>query len=181
MKGFFGGQKRQIVLSILAALLLVVVVVSVASASPAFPHAQRTVLTGTEERTFGAPGSHWTTPDGKTEVRDLPLAGHFSYSGDGVKLAGPDASMVSATLDGINGFTWGTMIYTDAATKYQCSGAAYGTITDGLGTLTIYAVCTDGSLLKGTLSDRETVPAGVAPPTSVRSDFKGVLMSRGKR
>lgn len=158
------------------ALLLVVVMAGLASAAPAPDRGHRIVLTGSEERFFGVPGRAWVA-DGKTEIRDLPLTGHFAFSGDGMTFAGTETQMTNATLDGINGITWGTVTYTDAATGFQCAGAVFGTITNGLGTLTVLAGCSNGGLLKGTLYDRETMPAGQAPPDSVRSDFEGVLLS----
>ncbi len=145
---------------------------------PASEKLGQIALTGTEKRYFGVPGRAWVA-GGVTQIRDLPLTGTFAFSGPGITLAGPETQMTSATLgDGGNGFTWGTGTYTDEASGLTCTGPVFGRIINALGHLTLIARCSDGSLLKGSLTDVETYPVGAAPPTWVRSEFNGVLTRR---
>jgi hypothetical protein len=148
--------------------------------SPAVPtlaQAQRTALTGSEQRYFGVPARAWVA-GGVTQIRDLPLTGTFAFSGAGVTLAGSETVLANAVLDGNgNGITWAVNTYTDAASGVTCTGPVGGKITNFLATLSVVAPCSDGALLKGTLQDVETFPAGQAPPVWVRSHFDGVLLS----
>ncbi|MFN8475833.1 MAG: hypothetical protein U0822_26880 [Anaerolineae bacterium] len=142
---------------------------------PANEKVGQIALTGSEKRYFGVPARVWAA-DGLTQIRDLPLTGTFTFSGPGITLAGAESAMTSATLgDGGNGITWGTATYTDTASGLTCSGPTFGKIINALGHLTLVAKCSDGSLLKGSLTDVETYPVGAAPPTWVRSEFNGVL------
>jgi len=148
-------------------------------AAPALARAQRTDLTGTDQRFFGAPARVWVA-DGLTQIRDLPQTGTFAFSGAGVTLAGAENDLVNGTLDASgNGHAWGTVSFTDAATGLTCSGISQGKITNALGTINVVAHCSNGAQLKGTLQDTETYPPGQAPPVWVKSDFTGVLLSPG--
>ncbi|MGI8914973.1 MAG: hypothetical protein ACR2JY_14515 [Chloroflexota bacterium] len=142
--------------------------------------AQRTVLTGTDQRFFGAPARVWVA-DGLTQVRGIPQTGTFAFSGAGVTLAGTENDLVNGTLDaGGNGHAWGMVSFTDTASGVTCSGISQGEITHGLAVNSVVAHCSDGAVLKGTLRDTEAYPAGQAPPTWVKSTFTGVLLSPGK-
>jgi hypothetical protein len=162
-----------------AALAFALALAFLPSAAPALAQAQRTVLTGTDQRMFGPPARVWVA-DGLTQIRDLPQTGTFAFSGAGVTLAGPENDLVNGTLDaGGNGHAWGTVAFTDAASGVTCTGISQGEITNALGVNTVVAHCSNGALLKGTLRDTETFPPGQAPPASVKSDFTGVLLSPG--
>ena len=162
-----------------AALTLAVAVAFLPGAVPALAQAQRTVLTGTDQRFFGAPARVWVA-DGLTQIRDLPQTGTFSFSGAGVTLAGPENDRVNGTLDASgNGHAWGTVTFTDSATGVTCSGISQGKITNGLGVIKVVAHCSNGALLRGTLQDTETYPPGQAPPIWVKSNFTGALLSPG--
>jgi hypothetical protein len=143
--------------------------------------AERTALTGTEQRFFGVPDRVWAA-DGLTQIRGLQLSGHFAFSGAGITLAGEETQVSNATLDAAagHGHTWGVVTYTDAATGVTCTGPVVGEIKNFLATLTVVAPCSDGTLLKGTVQDKSTDPPGQAPPVSVMSDFNGVLLSPGQ-
>ena len=163
-----------------AALLLLSVLATAGFAAPAHaPGPKETPLTGTETRHFGVPGRVWTVGS-VTQIRDLPLTGTFAFSGEGVTLAGTETVVTNATLFDGGGITWGVATYTDAATGVTCTGTVIGEITDALGTLKLNARCSDGKLLKGTLQDVSTDPPGQAPPSSVTSEFTGVLLSPGQ-
>ncbi|MFN8499024.1 MAG: hypothetical protein U0641_14335 [Anaerolineae bacterium] len=145
---------------------------------PASEKLGQIALTGADKRYFGVPARVWVA-DGLTQIRDLGQTGTFAFSGPGITLAGPETTMTNATLgDDGNGFTWGTATYTDEASGLTCSGPFFGKITNALAHLTVVAKCSDGALLKGSVQDVESYPAGVAPPTWVRSEFKGVLSKR---
>jgi hypothetical protein len=166
--------------SAVTALLFVVVLTGTAFAAPALARAQRIALTGTEQRYFGAPQHVWAA-DGLTQIRGLSQTGAFAFSGAGITLVGPETALINAMLDANgNGQTWGVVTHTDAATGVTCTGPVVGKVTSGLGTLTVVAPCSDGALLMGTLHDTETFPPGQTPPTWVRSNFDGVLLSPGQ-
>jgi hypothetical protein len=173
------GIMRKISILIGAALLLLSVLGTAAFASPARAGAQETPLTGTETRHFGVPGRAWTAGS-VTQVRDVPLTGTFAFSGEGVTLAGTETALVNAALFDGGGITWGVATYTDAATGVTCTGTVIGQIKGVLATLKLNAPCSDGKLLKGTLQDVSSEPPGQAPPSSVTSEFTGVLLSPGQ-
>ena len=163
-----------------AALALALALALLPGAAPALAQAQRTVLTGTDQRFFGAPARVWVA-DGLTQVRGIPQTGTFAFSGAGVTLAGTENDLVNGTLDANgNGHAWGMLSFTDAVSGVTCSGISEGEITHALAVNSVVAHCSDGTLLKGTLQDTETYPAGQAPPTWVKSDFTGVLLSPGQ-
>lgn len=169
MKKMFGSS--------LIALLPLMLLASQAFAAPGFAPAQRTPLTGSEQRYFGVPARVWVA-GGLTQIRGLALTGTFAFSGESVTLAGSLAVLTNAVLDAYgNGITWGEVTYTDAASGVTCTGPVRGKITNGLAILSVVAPCSDGALLKGTLQDVETFPPGQVPPASVRSDFDGELLS----
>ncbi|MBV9357132.1 MAG: hypothetical protein JO023_16595, partial [Chloroflexi bacterium] len=144
---------------------------------PALAQAQKTVLTGSDQRFFGTPARVWVA-DGLTQVRDLPQTGTFSFSGPGVSLAGAENDLVNSALDaGGNGHTWGRVTYTDPTSGVTCSGIIQGKITSGLGLIKVVAHCSNGSLLEGSLQDTQIYPPGQIPPTWVKSNFTGVLLS----
>jgi hypothetical protein len=171
---------KKILRSITIALLPLIVLAGIGYAAPALARAERTALTGTEQRFFGVPDRVWAA-DGLTQIRGLALTGTFAFSGEGITLAGSQTQVSNATLDAnANGHTWGEVTYTDAATGVTCTGPVLGKITQGLATLKVVAPCSDGTLLKGTVQDTSTDPPGQAPPASVMSDFNGVLLSPGQ-
>jgi hypothetical protein len=142
-------------------------------------HTQSTVtaLNGSEQRFFNPPTSHWVS-NGLIQVRGVRLTGTFSSSGSGVTPAGTLIEYTNASLDATNnGYTWGTVTYTDKATGLQCTGTVNGRITDAPGTLAIVTQCRNGAMLVGTVHDASTEPANVAPPVSVKSNFDGVYIS----
>jgi hypothetical protein len=171
---------KKLLLYITIALLPLIVLAGIGYAAPALARAQRTDLTGTEQRFFGVPDRVWAA-DGLTQIRGLSLTGHFAFNGAGITLAGTETQVSNATLGANgNGHTWGVVTYTDAATGVTCTGPVVGEITNFLATLTVVAPCSDGTLLKGTVQDKSTDPPGQAPPVSVISDFNGVLISPGQ-
>ncbi len=162
------------------ALLLLSVLVTAAFAAPMRAGAQQTAITGTDTRFFGVPEQVWSA-GATTQIRGLALTGTFAFSGAGVTLAGTETQVTNATLfAGGDGITWGNVTYTDAATGVTCTGTIIGKITDALATLKVNARCSDGKLLKGTLQDVSTDPPGQVPPSSVTSQFTGVLLNPGQ-
>jgi hypothetical protein len=157
---------------------------SLGSDAPAAPQALQakvTAITGSEQRFFGPPASVWVS-NGLTQVRGVPLTGTFAFSGRGVKLAGTETVVTNASLDDTNnGYTWGTNTYTDTATGLKCTGSANGPLINSLATLIIVAPCSNGGMLVGTVQDISTDPPNVAPPTSVKSSFKGIYISPSDR
>jgi hypothetical protein len=152
----------------------------VPTAAPGLAQARRTTLTGTDQRFFGMPARVWVA-DGLTQVRGLPQTGHFAFSGAGVTLAGSENDVANGTIDADNnGHVWATVTYTDTATGAICTGSLQGELTNALATNALVTRCSNGALLKGTLRDTETFPAGVAPPIWVKSDFTGELLSPGE-
>jgi hypothetical protein len=142
--------------------------------------AQQTALQGTETRFFGAP-DRVLVADGLTQIRGLKLTGSFTFSGAGITLSGSETASVNAVIDANgNGQTWGVVTYTDAATGVTCTGTVVGKITGGLGSLTLNALCSDRTHLKGTVQDTSTAPPGQVPPSSVMSTFNGELLSPGQ-
>ncbi len=163
-----------------AALLLLSVLATAAFAAPARTGAEKTPLTGTETRHFGVPDRVWNAGS-VTQIRGLALTGTFAFSGEGVNLAGTETVVTNATLfGGGGGITWGVATYTDTATGVTCTGTVIGQIIDALGTLKLNAPCSDGKLLRGTLQDVSTDPPGQVPPSSVTSQFTGVLLTPGQ-
>jgi len=162
-----------------AVLILALALAILPSAAPALAQAQRTALTGTDQRFFGAPARVWAA-DGLTQVRGIPQTGTFAFSGAGVTLAGSETDTANGTLDADgNGHVWATVTFTDAATGVTCTGIAQGELTNALATNAVVARCSNGALLKGTLRDTETFPPGQAPPVWVKSDFTGELLNPG--
>jgi hypothetical protein len=152
-----------------------------APAAPELKQAKVIALTGSEQRFFGPPTSV-SVSNGLTQVRGVKLTGTFAFSGSGVNLAGTETVSTNASLDATNnGYTWGTMTYMDTATGLKCTGSVNGQIINALGTLIIVAPCSNGALLVGTVQDVSTDPPNVAPPTSVKSTFKGVYISSTDR
>jgi hypothetical protein len=162
-----------------AALVLLSVLATAGFAAPSRSGAKETPLTGTETRHFGVPGRAWVAGS-VTQVRDVPLTGTFAFSGEGVTLAGTETALVNAALFDGGGITWGVATYTDAATGVTCTGTVIGRITGVLANLKLNAPCSDGKLLKGTLQDISSEPPGQAPPSSITSQFTGVLLSPGQ-
>src|SRR5262245_29615179 len=171
----------------LVAILALVWVASAAASGPkvvqgtvtaSMPErAQQTALQGTETRFFGVPDRVWVA-DGLTQIRGLKLTGSFTFSGAGITLSGSETANVNAVIDANgNGQTWGVNTYTDAASGVTCTGTVVGTITGGLGRLTLNALCSDRTHLKGTVQDTSTAPPGQVPPSSVTSTFNGELLS----
>jgi hypothetical protein len=120
--------------------------------------------------------------NGLMQVRGIRLTGTFAFSGSGVNLAGTETVVTNGSLGaGNNGLTWGVNTYTDTATGLQCTGPVNGQIINALGTLTVVAPCRNGAMLVGTVQDVSTEPANVAPPTSVKSTFKGILIGPSDR
>ena len=166
---------------VLLALVVALALVGVTNAAAAMPtRAQQTALHGTEIRFFGAPDRVWVA-DGLTQIRGLKLTGSFTFSGAGIMLSGSETASVNAVIDANgNGQTWGVVTYTDAATGVTCTGTVVGKITGGLGSLTLNALCSDRTHLKGTVQDTSTAPPGQVPPSSVMSTFNGELLSPGQ-
>jgi hypothetical protein len=156
-------------------LTIVLAMAVLASAAPAAAHARQVTVSGTEDRFFGVPASvivagRWTL------IRGLPITGTFAFSGPGVTLAGPETVLVDGKIDANgNGRSWGEVTYTDVATGVTCSGIVQGPLTNGFITANVVALCSDGSVLKGTLRDTLTLPPGQVPPSEVRSTFTGEL------
>ena len=171
---------KKILMSITIALLPLIVLAGIGYAAPALARAERTALTGTETRFFGAPERVWTA-DGLTQIRGLELTGTFTFSGAGITLTGPETQIVNATIMA-NGdvVTSGKVTYTDQATGVTCTGTVIGKVTNALGTLKVNAPCSDGTHLQGTLQDVSTDPPGAVPPSSVTSSFTGELLSPGQ-
>jgi hypothetical protein len=177
---------RRVLLALVVALALVGVTNAAASGpkgvqrtfTASMPtRAQQTALHGTETRFFGAPDRVWVA-DGLTQIRGLKLTGSFTFSGAGITLSGSETASANAVIDANgNGQTWGVNTYTDAASGVTCTGTVVGKITGGLGRLTLNALCSDHTHLKGTVQDTSTAPPGQVPPSSVMSTFNGELLS----
>ena len=95
-------------------------------------------------------------------------------------MSGPESDLVNGTLDSTgSGHAWGAFSFTDAASGVTCAGISTGQITHALAVNLIVAHCSNGALLRGTLTDIESYPPGQAPPTWIKSDFSGVLVTPG--
>ena len=144
-------------------------------AQPALARADRSLLSGTEQMFFGIPGSVWLA-DGLVQQRDVPLTGTFDF---GV-MQGTETQLGNAVLDPVTGSgrVWGTVTYSDSDSGVTCSGTRVGRLDQFLVTATVVALCSDGSLLKGTVQDvLIIVPPGSPVPTEVHSHFDGILLA----
>ncbi len=135
---------------------------------PALAQAQRTVLDGTETKTFGVPERTWTAGPWEFHANNT-LLGTFDFGA----LKGTMVWVATDRFDFSigNGRVWGKVIYTDTASGVVCSGTGQGPVTGFFLTAHIVAKCSDGSILKGTLQDVSNDLVGL------HSTFHGELLT----
>ena len=154
---------RAALLPIAAALALL------PSAAPAHAQAQRTALAGTETESFDFSTITRTWAAGPfTLDRDNSISGTFNFGA----LAGTMTAVFNDRFDGStgDGHVWGTWTYT-ATSGLVCSGQGNGKTTGFFLTAQIVALCSDGSLLRGT---EQTVSFSF---DEVVSTFQGELLT----
>jgi hypothetical protein len=162
-------KKTSLSIMILFALALLL------SATTVFAKAERIVLSGTDHMFLtGAPARVWEA-DGWIHQRGVPLTGTFDFGA----MKGTETQLANARLDPLTGRgrVWGGVTYTDTATGITCSGTREGKLTNFLLTAKIVALCSDGSLLRGTSRDIViNFPPGSPAPSDVISEFNGELL-----
>ena len=140
--------------------------------TPALAKDDRTVLTGTDHRFFDGPPARVWSAGPLTQIRGQKFTGTFTWSGNGITLAGSETQLIDATLDFAtgNGRMWGVTSYTDTATGVTCSGRISGKITSFLATGTIDKRCSNGARVQGSVQDTSANPG-----VENSSDFHLVL------